>query len=65
MELIKGFKDENELLEELKVLYSDDIALDMLRAVKRNGMSAYGKYMIRKSGREYLLLGLPEIKEVG
>lgn len=58
MQLIKICKDKNEILEELEKSFGKDIAEDMLRATERNGMSAYGKYMVRKVGRDYLLFML-------
>lgn len=64
MQLVKIYKDENEILDELKKHFSEDIASDMMRSVSRNGMSAWGKFMVRKVGRDYLLFILPEIKEV-
>lgn len=51
------------MLERLKQYFNEDIAEDMMRAVDRNSMSAYGKYMVRRIGCQYLLLMLTELKE--
>ena len=58
MQLIEIYKDEYKVLEELKNHFSEDIATDMMRAVERNGMSAWGKFMVRKVGKDYLLFML-------
>ena len=62
MILVKTTSVRKEMLEKLKQYFSDDIAEDMMRAVDRNSMSAYGKYMVRRIGCQYLLLVLPELK---
>lgn len=58
MQLIKTSTDEKEILEILKTEFGKEIASDMMKAVKRNGMSAYGRLMVRQSGKSYLLLKL-------
>ena len=50
------------MLERLKQYFNEDIAEDMMRAVDRNGMSAYGKFMVRKSGGQYLLLKMEHVE---
>ena len=56
MQLVKTTTDEKEIFEILKTEFGKAIAFDMMRAVKRNGMSAYGRLMVRQSGKLYLLL---------
>ena len=58
MQLIKTSTDEKEILEILKTEFGKKIASDMMKAVKRNGMSAYGRLMVRQSGKSYLLFRL-------
>ena len=58
MQLVKICNNRNEIFDELEKSFGKDIAEDMLRATERNGMSAYGKYMVRKVGRDYLLFML-------
>lgn len=58
MQLIKTTTDEKEIFEILKTEFGKAIAFDMMRAVKRNGMSAYGRLMVRQSGKSYLLFRL-------
>ena len=64
MQLIEIYKDEKKILLELKNHFKEDIAEDMMRAVERNGMSAYGKFMVRKVGKDYLLFMLIAGEEV-
>lgn len=63
MTLVKTTSERKKMLEWLKQYFSEDVAEDMMRAVDRNSMSAYGKYMVRRIGCQYLLLMLPELKE--
>lgn len=60
MILIKTTPDKKEMLEKLKQYFTADIAEDMMRATDRNGMSAYGRFMVRKPGKQYVLLMLAE-----
>ena len=58
MQLIKISSDEADILGMLVTEFGEEIARDMMRAVKRNGMSAYGRLMVRQSGKSYLLFML-------
>ena len=58
MQLIKISSDEADILGMLVTEFGEEIARDMMRAVKRNGMSAYGRLMVRQSGKSYLLFRL-------
>ena len=58
MQLIKISSDEADILGMLITEFGEEIARDMMRAVKRNGMSAYGRLMVRQSGKSYLLFRL-------
>ena len=63
MTILKTTSKREEMLGWLKQHFSEDVTEDMMRAVDRNSMSAYGKYMVRRVGCHYLLLMLPELKE--
>ena len=58
MQLIRITSDEARMTEVLTKEFGEEIAKDMMRAVKRNGMSAYGRLMVRQSGKSYLLFML-------
>lgn len=58
MQLIRITSDEARMTEVLTKEFGEEIAKDMMRAVKRNGMSAYGRLMVRQSGKSYLLFRL-------
>lgn len=58
MQLIRITSDEARMTEVLAKEFGEEIAKDMMRAVKRNGMSAYGRLMVRQSGKSYLLFRL-------
>lgn len=58
MQLIRITSDEARMTEVLSKEFGEEIARDMMRAVKRNGMSAYGSIMVRLSGKSYLLFKL-------
>ena len=56
MIFVKTTPDKKEMLEKLKQYFTED----MMRATERNGMSAYGRFMVRKPGKQYVLLMLPD-----
>ena len=58
MQLIRITSDEARMTEVLSKEFGEEIARDMMRAVKHNGMSAYGSLMVRLSGKSYLLFKL-------
>lgn len=58
MQLIRITSDEARMTEVLTKEFGEEIAKNMMRAVKCNGMSAYGRLMVRQSGKSYLLFRL-------
>ena len=56
---------EQEVIDFLIQYYGEETAKAMIRAVKRNGMSAYGSFMVREArmaideNRKYNLFRLP------
>lgn len=62
MLLMKISDDEKEIREEIVKYYDEDTAEGMMQAVNRNGMSAWGALMVRKSNDKLLLLRLPGIQ---
>lgn len=63
MQLIKVSRDEAEIIGEIEKYYDKALATDMLKAVHRNGMCAWGQLMIRKSGKDFLVLKMPTFNE--
>lgn len=59
MILIKTSESEEEIHKEIEQYYDQSIARGMMLGVKRNGMSAWGALMVRKSGNAFLLLQVP------
>lgn len=62
MLLMKISDDEKEIREEIVKYYDENTAEGMMQAVNRNGMSAWGALMVRKSNDKLLLLRLPGIQ---
>ena len=62
MLLMKISDDEKEIREEIVKYYDENTAEGMMQAVNRNGMSAWGDLMVRKSNDKLLLLRLPGIQ---
>lgn len=59
MILLKTSENEEEIREEIEQYYDKATVRGMVLAVKRNGMSAWGALMLRKSGNAFLLLQVP------
>ncbi|MBQ7861628.1 MAG: hypothetical protein IJ349_05445 [Clostridia bacterium] len=62
MLLMKTSESEEEIRKEIEQYYDQSTARGMMLAVKRNGMSAWGALMVRKSGDTLLLMRVPGIQ---
>ena len=62
---VKLAATEEELIEELNKYYDEETVKGMIASVKRNGMSAWGAFMVREAlmaldeNRKYNLFRLP------
>ena len=59
MLLMMKSESEEEIRKEIEQYYDKATARGMMLAVKRNGMSAWGALMVRKSGDSFLILRVP------
>ena len=70
MEVVKTAMTREELAQELGKHLDDETVKDMIRATDKNGMCAFGVFMVRQARmatderRKYNLLCLPGAKKV-